>query len=360
MEASMTDPFELDYLKPFIDSTVDAAARFRRVLIVMITVSILALLAFWNSLDETWFNQRITAARNGESYMILKDLELELARTESSANEVENDANPGLLPWVIPDRRWRLAMEKKRIVDEAKKILINRFRATPVIATAADIAREREANIPEKNVSMWIKSRKIPNKEDAAEYALKLEEARTNNVLLIHIPLAGGVFDINSLALWTGITFAVILLMFRFSLWREYNNLKLAFMEARPIPQHLKYCYMSLAMQQVLTVPPALSDVQPDLKPAGRVVQFLYFPPFFILLLIILNDVRTLDIGSLFNSWLAFLSIVVSVMLLVTVLALTWRCLKLSLAIDREWNTARQEICGPKVEDGLEITGDLS
>lgn len=340
----MSESSEIAYLKPFIESTIDAAARFRRVLIVMTIASILAFGALWNSLDETWFNSRIAAARGGEAYLTLKDIFYRLTQIEKDvsdltvkAQEEKEEKNKRELEEKVRG----LNTDKDALLRDSTKILKERFdKDIPLTGarTLGEALQSKDFQIVER----WIKQRMIPNKEQAGQYAQKLEDARTGNILLIHIPFSGNVFDVNTLGLWGGITFTVILLMFRFSLWREYNNLKLAFNEAKP--EHLRYCYLALAMQQVLTVPPALAQNQPHLKPQGKVIQLLYLPPFLIQLAIIVNDVRTESIGEIFSSYLALISIGLSGLLLMAIVRLTLRCLKLSFAIDKEWETAAEKV----------------
>jgi hypothetical protein len=131
-------------------------------------------------------------------------------------------------------------------------------------------------------------------------------------------------------------------MLLRFSLWREYNNLRLTFEEAKP--RHLRFCYRSLAMEQVFTVPPPLILRRPYLKPRGRVVRLLYLPPLFIQTAVICNDYKTLDIGEMVSSFLAPFSIVASALFFFFILALTIRCLQLALAIDKEWADAADKI----------------
>jgi hypothetical protein len=361
-----------DYLKPFIESTIDAAARFRRVLIVMITASILAFGAFWNSLNETWFNSRIATARNGEAFLTLEDTYNRLTEIEEELGALEQRSTGGQR-WIfsfieeqkfklkqeqelkekkqqepdekkqqeLKEKKLKLEQEQKRLLSDANRILEGRFHRDIKITEAKKLKEELD-RLDYEPIKGWIGQRMIPNKEQAAQYAQKLEEARTGNILLIHIPFFGTVFDVNALGLWGGLTFAVLLLLFRFSLWREYNNLRLTFTETKSA--HLRFCYRSLAMQQVLTVPPALSPRQPYLKPKGSVVQWLYFPPLIIQTLIFLNDLRTSDIGGMFNFNLTMISTVASLFLWGSIAVLTDRCLQLSAAIDEEWDKAAQAI----------------
>nr|AIA16032.1 Unknown Function [uncultured bacterium] len=314
----------------------------------MITASILAFGAFWNSLQITWFNSRISAARAGEAYLALKDMQYRLAEIEEGLRQIENNKGQGNLSQLdnktiqeLEENELKLKQEKRRLLANVGMILRERFKKISRITEA----KQLEGELKDKSYSSarhWISQRMIPNKEQATQYVQRLEDARTTNILLIHLPFFGIVFDVNALGLWGGLTFTIILLVFRFSLWREYNNLRLTFREAKP--DHLRFCYMSLAMQQVLTVPPSLTPGQTDLKPRGSVVQGLYFPPLLIQLLIIINDFMTSDVGGLFNFNLTQISTVVSMFFFGLIVFLTMRCLQLSRAIDKEWDAASQQV----------------
>ena len=74
----MPRPSNIDYLHPFIGATITAAARFRRVLIVIIVASTLAFGAFWNARSGSWFDSRIKVAHDAEVYFTLKEYEEKL------------------------------------------------------------------------------------------------------------------------------------------------------------------------------------------------------------------------------------------------------------------------------------------
>lgn len=378
----MHEPAEVEYLRPYIQSTIDAAARFRRVLIVMVTASILAFGAFWNSLDWTWFNARIAAARRAEAYVSLEEINRQLLKKERELDNivererqnVEKERQSGgkknkqeredqrrredqqrLEDQRLENQRNGLIEDRDELLGMGTAILKDSLGGHIDLANRRQLQQELESKAHEPDRD-WLSRRMMHDKAQVTQYAQKLEEMRTGNILLIHIPLAGGVFDVNTLGLWAGLTFAIILLVFRFSLWREYNNLKLTFNTAKP--EHLEFCYLSLAMQQVLTVPPVLAKRksadrekvdQGDAKtfqsripskPWGRATQLLYFPPVVIQLLIILNDIKTEPIGDIFSPNLAATSIWLSSALLGFMVFLTANCLRLSRAIDHEWKRA--------------------
>lgn len=338
----MPEPLDVDYLKPFIDSTVDAAARFRRVLIVMITASVLAFGAYWNSRDKGWFNSRIVAARKGEAYLALREEQSKLAQAEFELDEISAKRPP--------DAAGEKALNKEEcqkselmegLLKGVDKILHDRFNKSGYVADSEHLGKELDGD-DYKNVRDWIHERMMHDRDQAAQYAQKLEEARTGNILLVRIPFFGLVFDVNDLGLWGGSTFVIILIIFRFTLWREYNNLRLTFEEARP--EHLDFCYKSLAMQQVLTVPPILLKSQPSQKPWGKVVRALYLPPLFVELAILRHDYSTKAIGDISNPSNTTISIIGTIILSAVIALLTYKCFRLSVAIDRVWDSAAAKV----------------
>jgi hypothetical protein len=368
----MHEPSEVEYLKPYIQSTIDAAARFRRVLIVMVTASILSFGAFWNSLDWTWFNTRIVAARRAEAYITLEEIEGQLAKKDREFDKIveRERQNAGKKnkkeledQRILEDQRNGLIEDREELLGMANKILKELLGGHIALANRLQLRQELESkdHDPDRD---WLRNRMMHDKGQVTQYAQKLEEMRTGNILLIHIPLAGGVFDVNTLGLWAGLTFAVILLVFRFSLWREYLNLKTTFQAAKP--EHLEFCYLSLAMQQVLTVPPPLAkrktpgQEKPEQKdairfrsrmlpkPWGMATQLLYFPPVIIQSLIILNDIKTESIGDIFSPNLTAASIWLSVALLGFMVFLTVNCLRLSRGIDRQWRSVKIRLQPPE------------
>jgi hypothetical protein len=361
----MPENLETAYLEPYIEATIAASSRFRRVLIVMVTASILAFGAYWNSRDEGWFNSRIVAARRGEAYLSLKKKGYDLSHIEKELTELnekrlklekEQQQHP---EWGNKDQvnvekallhvnqqhlrdenekqQQNIRWDRDKLLNEVNQTLRARFDKSRInIISAKQLKAElnkQEYDIVEE----WIKVRQLPDEKQAAEYAQKLEEARTLNILLVRIPFFGIAFDINDLGLWGGFTFVVILMIFRFSLWREYNNLRLTFREAKD-EQHLEYCYKSLAMQQVMTVPPTLYRDHPPQKPAGKVVRLLYLPPLFVQAAILYNDISTMRIGEFFNPANTKISIYMSLIFLGLIMLLTYKCLQLSVKIDRVWD----------------------
>src|SRR6185503_3892902 len=136
--------------------------------------------------------------------------------------------------------------------------------------------------------------------------------------------------------------FVVVLMWFRFSLWREYYNLELAFDEAKD--EHLEFCYKAIAIRQVLTVPPILSGKQPTIKPWGKVVRVLYFLPLVVQLAVFINDCITFDRGWVLSKFNTIFSISWSLCFLVLSIMLSCWCFQLSRDVDKTWDEVARSI----------------
>jgi hypothetical protein len=326
----MSEHLEIDYLRPFIEATIAASSRFRRVLIVVIIASILGFGAFWNSRKGSWINSRVNFVYQANDCFDLKTKKDQLeGRVDTKSRdlaEAENKLKTNL------DETEKARIEKERdTLKSEKDVLLNEIKKLDD-NLSKNYAKEAD----------WLKARDITNKDQLNLITQRLENARLEYVSLVRIPFFGIVFDVNDLGLLGGFTFVVVLMWFRFSLWREYYNLRTTFREAKS--EHLKFCYRTLAMNQVLTVPPALSQNQPQEKPWGKVVRVLYFLPLAVQLIILGHDLWTFEDGRLVNEFNTIFGTSASLCFGVLSGMLTYWCYRLSDEIDKEWDEAFHKI----------------
>jgi hypothetical protein len=182
-------PKDLTY---YVDAAADSTTRARRVLIVIITVSVLVFAAFWNSRLVSWQNSRLGMAQAAVLYKV----------------------------WDRGNRPVRPGPEREAF-DNARSFAAER-----------GLSGEREIE----------------------EYEGYLQKAQIDNVQTLHVPVFGFSFDVNDLGMLGGFALVVSLMWFRFSLNRERDNLELVFREAAETGC-LAESYTLLAMRQVLTVP---------------------------------------------------------------------------------------------------------
>ena len=290
-----------DYLTPFIEATIASAARFRRVLIVLIIGSVLAFSAFWNAVEWSWLNSRIKLTRTAEAVIALHEIDEELGT---------HQAEPERTQFLLNLKKDREDFLKHRDVENARR---------------------------------WLNMAGFTTSESLKRHAERLETSLQARILVINVPVLGIVIDVNDLGLLGGFTFVVVLMWFRFSLWREYFNLYSTFEEARDV-KDLEYCYKYLAMNQVLTVPPILCPSQPKERPWGKVVRYLYVLPVAVQVAVFSYDCYTFEIGWVINPGNTIVSITVSFCFLVLSVLLTFWCFRLSGEIDAEWEEAAKRI----------------
>lgn len=163
--------------------------------------------------------------------------------------------------------------------------------------------------------------------------ALKVErdqdlKSKVENYQNIKLPILGNAFDINNLCIVSGLSFIILLIILRFTLTREKNNLRIALqsISERYTPdsdekefeyylrnctsekeQHLhkinavrrKHHYNYLSMNEIYNLPP-LESSENSLQNTwlGKVINTrLYYFSYFIYFLIILNDLSTFRRG---------------------------------------------------------------
>lgn len=325
----MSDSSKIDQLNKFIEATTSAAARFRRVLIVVIVASTLAFGAFWNSRAGSWLNSRIRLAQNAATVLSLEETSKKLVEVDKALSRTDQKISQS-----------DVGKEEKRKAEELR---------TSLLDTKEELLKDEktvEQSISKSDLETaqtWLEKRGFRTSAQLKTYSDRLDQARVDYIVLIRIPFFGIVLDVNDLGALGGFTFVVILLWFRFSLWREYYNLSLTFKEAAN-DEELKYCYKALSMSQVLTVPPALSEHQPRERPWGKVVRILYFLPLAVQLIIFIYDCLSFNYGwytSPFNTVFGFS---LSLCFLFLSGLLTYWCFRLSSEIDQEWDEAAGRI----------------
>jgi hypothetical protein len=175
-------------------------------------------------------------------------------------------------------------------------------------------------------------------REHHAIFYDRLVEAYVKNTYSIHVPFFGVTFDANDLGLIGGLSFVVILMLLRFSLGRERDNLRVLFERAESIQGMLSEVYDALAMRQVFTLPPRAPGTSP---PQARTLpRMIVIAPMVVQLLVAINDFATPQYGTtvsrihtaiLYSSHFIFGAL----MLLLTVDAF-----RLWITIDQEWTKA--------------------
>jgi hypothetical protein len=195
--------------------------------------------------------------------------------------------------------------------------------------------------------SPYVK-RKFPNisdpeimKKDQEVFYSALVNSYVNNTYTIRVPFFGITFDVNDLGLIGGISFIVLLLLFRFSLVRELDNLILSFEEAKQVKE-LPAFYNLLAMRQVLTVPPTKGRESVGvLMFAPKILSFL---PLIVLSIVIGHDFMTYDVGAAINVVHTVLLYIFTAALWAFVMIVSISSLLVWLKIDAAWRRYWNEV----------------
>lgn len=324
------DDESMDYIKQYIEASAKSADRVRFVLFIMVTASVLTYVAVWNARETSWSTTRLAVAADAQKFY---------------------DENGRLIPLNNDDavRRavWSkfLSIEKlnQKSPTDQNEYWDSRTQAYKSAKLFADGTRHSFADL-----------------EHLQKHVDYLERTRVEKVLNINVPFFGIVFDINDLGIFAGITFVIILILFRFSLLRELRNLRLVFTNTRTL-EHLRLSYDILAMQQVLTTPLELDQglTKRKLKNFGWwretfwnfVTKGLYLLPFLVQLRIFLHDLDTYEnVKDVYpGTWTGLF---LSGTLLIMNALLTVLCLYLGWKVDKRWgrhalliikNTARAQ-----------------
>lgn len=326
----------IDYIKQYIDASAESADRTRFVLLIMVTASILAFVAVWNSRREAWPISRLIVATDAQKFY------------DSFGQIIRCDDDEALRQEIWP--RFFEQQVHDRMKDDPKK--------------QAEYMQGREQAY--QSAKLFVEGSRFANLEHLKNYVAYLERSRAEKIMNITVPFFGVVFDINDLGIFAGITFVIILLLFRFSLLRELRNLLLVFLQAKT-PEHLRLCYDMLAMQQVLTMPPQLERGLPErnFRNFGWwreafwnvMSKILYLLPFLVQLGIFRHDLRSYkemrveDIYPGSQTGLIFTGTLLGVNALLTGL-----CIYLGWQVDGRWRKHAEWILSNTPGDPGEIT----
>jgi hypothetical protein len=278
----MNNKSTLDF-EDYLEAAGDAAKRTRTVILVLVVASVLTFVGLLNSLSDTWMAKRVqTLSKAG----------IALTKPPDALDEDDNKALGYL------QEKIGLAPSKYR---EGKE---------------TDEYKEYKKHYDELYIGMV--------------------RAYVENTFTIRVPFFGIAFDINYLGLLGGLGFVIILVLFRFTITRELDNLKLSFEEAQARTQLWQF-YHLLAMRQVLTTPPMKQ------KKRSKFMQFIpkmiCFLPLIVHAIVTANDFSTSRIiGEKISEALTKGILYEDSFFLVSIIILTIACYRRWKRIDVVWN----------------------
>jgi hypothetical protein len=174
------------------------------------------------------------------------------------------------------------------------------------------------------------------------EYYSALMKTYVDTSYVVRVPVFGFTVDANDLGVLGGIAFVIILVVFRFCVSREVDNLRLSFEAADDLDQLVSF-YHLLAMRQVFTIP--------HTERINRTALLLWVPkafcfaPLFVHVLVVGHDMYTAGVGKLLSDTRTTILFASEGLIFLALLGLTLNVLTRLKRLDDEW-AARW----PKVE----------
>lgn len=202
-----------------------------------------------------------------------------------------------------------------------------------------------------------------------------LNYSMANNYMVVKLPILGTTFDINDLAIVSGVTFIFLLLVLRFTIIREASNLNIALnaisarypneanerdfrddlpgiatkFTVQPVNvlaeinrTRREHHYNFLCMNEVFNFPPLKADnnikeskMFKSLK--STIVQTVFYLPAFSYLLIVINDHLSLDKGIATSPPHTQINYVLMFVMLAIIVSLCWRCIRQENLISKSY-----------------------
>jgi hypothetical protein len=167
------------------------------------------------------------------------------------------------------------------------------------------------------------------------EFYSALIRTYVDNSYVIRVPFFGFRVDANDLGLIGGIGFVVLLIILRFNISREVDNLRMAFAEAKRLNQ-LSEFYVLLAMRQVFTVP--ATDAINRGPFMVWVPKLFCFAPLAVHISVTIHDFVTVGIGHALSDTHTAILFASEFVLAVAIAILTRMVVKRMLRVDSIWD----------------------
>ena len=358
-------------IRSFVESQIVASNRSRNVLLILSTASLLAFVGFWNSKPLSWTNSRIELLSRNLEYLkgrkSIIEREQALAKLNAKCSD-EEKARQSSTPTPSNARQSNRTALNRLVPVETPKA---DSACSPDLMTRerSDIELERnfvingnEYATARAHYEQTSKPSVFGGSSTLAldDLLLKTEETlrstlrnRQDNVLSLRIPFFGISFDINDLSLVSGITFTIILIWLRLSLWTELNSTQQVFerVDVKDLKEVKDY-YEYLGTRQVFTIPLSFDE---QIKKYGErqwrlMIILLIALPVALQGLLLANDLYTTDIGLGISSKNTIIVLISGFFFLATTFVLMFSCLSIVLAINHHWREQARII--KKLEEG--------
>ncbi len=265
-------------IKPedFIKAASESSERTRMVIFLMVTASILIFIGFWNRSDKGWLSHRVQKAKYIKEN--IKDL------TETTGQEMDWQ-----LDWVDNPIAWKYAGG-----------LVEKY----------GISGDKEA-------------------EELYNIRLAMQQEYST---LVKIPFFGFAIDEKDLGVLGGVTFIILLIVFKYSILRENANYQIVFERIKD-QEKLKEAYDFLSMKQVFTVP--------HLEYKGnRILKNM--PRLLILLPLLVYCITISDLSSIYEGFAFYpdrqvIYIAINTIFLITIVVFTFQGFISLKKLDQLW-----------------------
>jgi len=287
-------------IKIALEAAAESAQRCRWTILVLVTASVLAFMASWNSLDRSWIRIRQARLDDAVDHWASASNTLEFS---NSMHFVEAKFKMGALYGGTNSNATNLFSHLKRLRND-------------------------------------------------------IDQFQNHEVRYVRIAFFGIGFDVNDLGVFSGIGFSILLIILAFSLKREVRNLKFFFEltnpELRPENRRAnetkdyneirRLGYNLLAMRQVLTLPPVAQGADSSIALGWRLLQWgPFIMPVLIQLTILVEDFTSFDAGQAWDPHRALLLIAYDSAAVVLVGIFTYICISERHLMNVEWNKAYRE-----------------
>lgn len=172
-------------------------------------------------------------------------------------------------------------------------------------------------------------------KERYREFYSALMRTYVDSTYVIRVPFFGFRVDCNDLGVLGGLAFVVLLVMLRFNISREVDNLKVSF-KAAVENDNLDEFYTLLAMRQVFTVPPSSGAINRT-SFLVWVPKLFCFAPLAVHTAVSAHDVLTMTIGETLSSLHTFILFECEAVLEIAIILLTIMVIARLRRVDRLW-----------------------
>lgn len=358
-------------ISPFLEAVIIASNRSRNVLLILSTASILALIGVINTRPFNWMTERISFTTNNIEFLRankeIKEKEQKIAELTEECRNSNRLAAPTPTPTT---RRNTQTVNSASINTQTVNISTNtntnsnsnwRNSSCEQLHTLNNEVGKLKENIADGRFrgsrefyGALNKDFKLLENPNSTLYANELKKVETDLEILLKmrreaityfkIPFFGTNFDINDLIIVSGITFIVILIWLRLSLWTELNSTHQVF--ERVDDNELIDCYEYLSMYLVFTIPKTLDS---DLKKFGEkqwkwIMLLLMALPLITHFLVLANDLFTISKGTSVSIRNTMLGFILGFAALVAITLLTISCLSLTVTINRLWREQGKKI----------------